>query len=118
MEIPRQGLRRDVPRLAVNQAQGRLPRPRSSAKQVEDTVRNTRIFQDFLKGVPIKQIADSIGISTIRVNQIVRRQGRRALPHVGPRIMTAPLCEVRQVLSEEISAAQLEALPKLRGRKG
>lgn len=76
------------------------------------------IFQDFLRGVPIKQIADPICISSIRVNQIVRRQGRRALPHVGPRMMTAPLCEVRQVFSEEISMAQLEVSPKLRGRNG
>jgi Mor family transcriptional regulator len=109
--ISRHKLQRDIRTVTENQGLGRACH-RASARQAEETIRNRLIFQDFLNGVPIKQIAHSVGISTIRVNQIVRREGRRALPSVGQRIMTAPLSEVRQILREDMSAAQLQVLPK------
>ena len=112
MAISRHKLQRDIPTVAENQGLGRPCRHRAFVRQGEETIRNRLIFQDFLNGVPIKQIAHSVGISTIRVNQIVRKEGRRALPSVGQRIMTAPLSEVRQILREDMSAAQLQVLPK------
>lgn len=114
MAISRRKLQRDIPIVAENQGLGRPCRHRAFARQPEETIRNRLIFQDFLNVAPIKQIAHSMGISTIRVNQIVRKEGRRALPSVGQRIMTAPLSEVRQILRADMSAAQIQVLPKSR----
>ncbi len=91
------------------------PARRTSARQAEQTSRNLRIFRSFLTGVPIKKIADTVGVSTIRVNQIVRRQAALVLPHIGQHLMTAPLAEVRQALGQKKCVSLSRFLPEVDG---
>lgn len=77
------------------------PRRQTSPRQAEQTLRNVTIFRSFLAGVPVKHIANAAGISTIRVNQIVRRQASRALPHMRQHLKTASLRELREILRKE-----------------
>ncbi|MCE3223769.1 MAG: hypothetical protein K0S58_1949 [Nitrospira sp.] len=77
------------------------PKRQTSPRQAEQTDRNVTIIRSFLEGVSVKHIAKAAGVSTIRVNQIVRRQAARTLPHMAQHVRIASLAELREILRKE-----------------